>query len=180
MRRIIVFSTAVVMSATLASATLSAQRPAGPNRGDDRSMGPRARMAQTWRGAGPSDGLVPRGVTLTSDQRTKVQDLARDARAKTQRLTDDLRAAEQALRAAVFADTQDAAAVKTAAATVAQLRQQLADIRLDTSTAIAAVLTPEQREQVRVGARRGPAVERRGPGRGPARGDRRAPAPGRG
>ncbi|ODS58695.1 MAG: hypothetical protein ABS36_03980 [Acidobacteria bacterium SCN 69-37] len=179
MRRIIVFSTALVVAAALASATLSAQRPAGPNRGDDRSMGPRARMAQAWRGAGPGDARVPRGVTLTSEQRTKVQDLARDARTKTQPLAGDLRAAEQALRAAIFADTQDEAAVKAAAATVAQLRQQLADIRLNTSTAIAAVLTPEQREQVRVGARRGPDAERGGPGRGPARGDRRGSATGR-
>lgn len=196
MRKTIIVSTTAALVLGLASVNLVAQRQQGAGRSEGRER-PGVEAGDTQRGprrggpdgAGPglrggrfgggplAFGMLPGALGLTAEQRTKVRDIAQDARTKSAPLAGDLRTAEVALRGALFAETRNDAAVRDAAAKVTELRQQIADIRLNASASIADMLTPEQRENVRAGVRRGPGdprSDRGGPGRG---GPGRRPAP---
>lgn len=178
MRRFIVLSSIVAIALAGGVSVLDAQGRGGANRdavrGDRPAVanpGQRGGMANrvgpALRGDGPIGfGIRARNLDLTEEQRTEVETLTRAARDRSGPIADELRLATSNLHRAIFADTHDGASIAELNTQASALRQQLADIRLETATSVAALLTPEQREQVRVG----PA----GRGRGaPMRGGRR-------
>ncbi len=93
---------------------------------------------------------LPDGLNLTDAQRTQTRALMLKARDQVAPLVDQLQLARKDLRRAIFADKRDSGAVKDLTGKVDRLRQQIADIRLEARTAMAALLTPEQRQQMRV------------------------------
>lgn len=175
MRRFLVFPTVAFI--VLASATLlEAQPRRGTARGDGRGPAVSAAPARPQgsrpevgrrRVGGPDMPALGRGLNLTDDQRAKVRDITRAGRDKTAPLTDQLRLAQSTLRRETFADAPNASTVDDLAAKVTDLRAQIAGIRLQTTRAIAEVLTAEQRATMRTGVGRGFG---RGAGAGPFRG----------
>lgn len=182
MRKLILVSTAAVMAIGLTSATLDAQQRGPRGRGSEppavaageNQRDPRPGNRETnprFQGPNrPAVGLLLPGVRagrldLTAEQRDKLRDILADVRTKTAPVRSELRKAEGELRATLFAETRNDAGVREAAAKVAELRNQMTDIRITASAAVAEVLTPEQREQLRsVPERRvGPRSDR-GPG----------------
>ena len=140
----------------------------GTRRGPD--MGPRAgRRGGRPDGAGPQDptrgsGLGPAALDLTQEQRTQITDLQRAARDQAAPLEDELVFARRTLHRELFADARDNAQVSNLSEKIATLERQLADLRTTATVAMADLLTPEQRETMRLmGDRRG------GLGRGPGR-----------
>lgn len=183
MRKSYILYPAVALALILAgSATAIAQRPGGPGRGD-RSGVENTDRQRPMRGGpgrfgaqGPMFGGVKRNLDLTAEQRTKVQGIVDGVRVKVGPLAEELRVAERALRAEVFADTKDQAKIAGLSSHVQALHKQIADIRLETTSEISGVLTPEQREKVRTATGREPGSFRRGPvGGGPGRGAGRGP-----
>ena len=190
MRKVFILSTVAAVALGLASADLLAQRPGGDG-GNGRgragvqterpgARGPAGFMGRFRGGslgAGPVAGMRLRGLDLSDEQRTKVQTIVADSRESASPVAEELRTARRSLQQAIFAERPDAGAVQALTTRVIELERQLADIRIDTSTAIAEVLTPQQRETLRdgVGPGRG-AAARGGPGRGPGRGPARGPA----
>ncbi|MCC7042411.1 MAG: Spy/CpxP family protein refolding chaperone [Acidobacteria bacterium] len=187
MRKIIILSTAAALVVAFASADLFAQRQGGPGRSEGRDGRPNLQAGDNQAprrggpggpgragggrfGGGPGMAGLGRNLDLTADQRTKVQEIVRGSRDKVGPIADQLRVAQNNLRRELFADQKDDARVKELASTVTELRKQMADIRISTSASIAELLTPEQREKMRVGEGRGPGAGRGGPGRGPGRG----------
>jgi Spy/CpxP family protein refolding chaperone len=114
------------------------------------------------RGGGPGGG--PRGMlrqlNLTDDQRTKVQSLMEQHRQATQDHAQKIRDLEQQLKNAIFADSgpADTTALQ---GQIAALEAQLQTDRIGLQKQIAAVLTADQRKQVR---------DMPGPGFGPMMG----------
>lgn len=173
MRKLLITITVAAMTMA-AVATGHAQRGGGPA-GDDagpvaRQGGPGGRPG----GGGPGfrqmrgrlNGGRLGGLDLTDEQRTQTRALILKARDQAAPLVDQLQLARKDLRRAIFADKRDSGAVKDLTGKVARLRQQIADIRLEARTAMAALLTPEQRQQMRARPMRpggaGPRGSRRG------------------
>jgi Spy/CpxP family protein refolding chaperone len=110
----------------------------GPMMGRGRAMGPQGR-----------DGGFA-GLDLTADQRGKVNELTRAGRDQSAPLEDELEFTRKTLHREVFADKRDAAKIATLATKAASLEKQLADLNVKTMTAVADVLTAEQRETMRL------------------------------
>lgn len=190
MRKVFILSAAAAVALTLASADLFAQRPAGPverngerprmqgerpGPGNPRAGGP-GRLGGRF--GGPLGRVALRGLDLTEDQKTQVAAIVSESREDVHPIVEELRAARLSLRDAIFADGSDPAAVESLTQKVTELERRMTDIRNSRSTAIADVLTSEQREMLR--GRTGPGAERGGPGRGPGRGPSRGAAGTRG
>lgn len=180
---------------TVQTGTPPPQGQAGQGRGQGRGLGPGQGLGT---GQGPGQGLGPgqqrgpragrggpgmgqgrpragRGgflaLDLTDDQRTKVTDLQRAMRDQTAPLRDELQFARRTLHRELFADARDDAKVKGLVEKIAALEKQLTDMHLKQATAVSELLTPEQRETMRLRGRQGPGpFAGRGPGRGPGRG----------
>ncbi len=114
-------------------------------------------------GGGPFQHL-----NLTDDQKTKIQSLVQAQRQAHQSEAQQMRDLQQQLKNAVFADNGpgDTSAIQQQIAT---LQAQLEGDRVNLEKQIAAILTPDQRKQVRdmpgpfMGGGRGMAM-RHGPG----------------
>lgn len=133
--------------------------------------GRRAGMGPQGQGQGPGLGRG-RGLMaldLTDDQRAKIVDLQRATRDQAAPLEDELEFTRKTLHRELFADKRDNAKIGSLTAKVATLEKQLADLHVKQATAVSDLLTPEQRETMRLaeGRRGGP---RRGPGGGPGLG----------
>jgi Spy/CpxP family protein refolding chaperone len=162
--------------------SVQADRPGPREQIDGRGeMGPRSRGPRGGAfGPGPRDGnpgaLGPRrgfpALDLTEDQRTAITSLERASRDQAAPLQDELQFTRRTLHRELFADKRDNGKVSGLAAKIATLEKQLADIRIKSTTAMADLLTPEQRETLRAaeGGRGGG-----GFGRGPGRGGRGGP-----
>ncbi len=126
----------------------------------------RAMMGQGRGGPGPMGML--RQLNLTDDQRTKIQTLADQHRQAMQDQAQKMRDLQKQLKDAIFADAgpgnTDAVQQQIAA-----LETQLQSDRIAFEKQIAAVLTADQRKQVRdlPGPGFGPMGRGRGMGRGP-------------
>jgi Spy/CpxP family protein refolding chaperone len=115
-------------------------------------------MAGPGRGpqAGPPDrgGAPGRGgfaaLNLTDDQRTTIAGLQRASRDQAVPIEDELEYTRRTLHRELFADKRDNAKVTSLSAKVASLEKQLTDLRVKSQIAIADVLTPAQRETMRV------------------------------
>jgi Spy/CpxP family protein refolding chaperone len=114
--------------------------------------------------------MGPAGLfDLTADQRTAIQAIERTARDQSAAVSDELEFARRALRREVFADARNAGTVQTLASKIATLEKQLFDLRLKTDVAVADVLTPTQRERMRIQGGRTGQPGFGGRGRGPGR-----------
>ena len=123
-------------------------RGMGPGRGT--GMGPGAGPA----GRGGADaGLGPaiRQLDLTADQRTALDTLDRAARDQSGAIDSELAFTRTSLHRELFADKRDAAKVAALTTKISALEKQLFDIRVKNQAAVADLLTPAQREIVRIG-----------------------------
>jgi Spy/CpxP family protein refolding chaperone len=124
-------------------------------------------------GRGAGAGLA--ALNLTDDQRAKITDLHRAERDQAAALQDQLEVARKALHREIFADKRDSGRINDLSGSIAKLERQLADVHIRTASSVADILTPEQRETMRLrderaGAGRGPGPGGFGPrGRGPGR-----------
>ena len=152
-------------------------RGPGQGLGPGQQLGPGAgrggQMQGQRRGAGPAGSAVRRGaggglaaLDLTDEQRVTITNLQRTTRDQAAPLQDELVFTRKALHRALFADERDDATVANLAAKASALEKQLADLHLKQATAMADVLTAEQRETMRLRQGRG-----RGAGRGPGNGN---------
>lgn len=117
---------------------------------------PQRRGGQMMMGRGPGGPGGPGGpmmlgrLNLTEAQRTQVQKLMEDNRQAHEPLRQKMAEAQQALRAAIFADNgPDLAAIKAAQDAIRALEPEMAQNRVDMEIAVAKILTPEQRKQLR-------------------------------
>lgn len=102
------------------------------------------------------------GLALNDDQRQKVRDTQRSTRDQAAPLEDELLFTRRALHREIYADKRDNTKVTALAAKVAGLEKQLSDIHIKQAMAVADLLTPRQRETMRIGAGpNGPAPIRR-------------------
>lgn len=120
------------------------------------------------RGSVPGRGVA--ALDLTDDQRAAITGLQRAARDQAAPLQDELEFTRKTLHRELFADKRDNAKVTSLAARIAALEKQLADVRVKSATAVADLLTPTQRETMRLrepgggGLGRGPGGPRVGRG----------------
>lgn len=145
----------------------------GPGQQRGQRAGRGGQRAGRGRGAGPARRGAGGGLAaldLTDDQRATITGLQSTARDQAAPLQDELTFARKTLHRALFADTRDDAQIANLVDQVAALEQQLADLKVQGATAVADVLTAEQRETMRLtdGRHRGRVAGRggRGPGRG--------------
>lgn len=124
-------------------------------------MGRGAGMGPQRPGRGAGAGLA--GLDLTADQHAKITDLHRSTRDQSGPIEDELQFTQKTLHRELFADRRDAAKIATLTTRVAALQKQLADLHVKTATAVADVLTVEQRETMRLREGRGGGMGR-GPG----------------
>ena len=146
-----------------------------PGRGGRRGfaggrVGGRPDAGPAENGRGVARGRMADALGLPNDQQAAAVQLGLKTRDDIAPLADKLRLARRELRRAVFADKADAATTRKLASEVAALGQQIAQKRLDTERAFAALLTDEQRLKLRTGIGgadgRGRGPGRRGGGRG--------------
>jgi Spy/CpxP family protein refolding chaperone len=146
----------------------------GPGPGRNMQAGPQGRQGRggpmMGRGRGPG-GLGLNALDLNDDQRTAITNLQRAERDQSAPMADELQFTQKTLQRELFADKRDSAKIATLTAKVATLEKQLMDLRVKTATSIADVLTPKQRETMRL---------RDGRGGGPRAGIGLGPGPRRG
>jgi Spy/CpxP family protein refolding chaperone len=99
------------------------------------------------RGFGPGGGLV--ALDLSSEQREKIAAIQEENRRKNWDAMGQLRSEQFKLGQMYNADKVDSAAVAEQQKKVDELRRQLLKSRLDARNQVAAILTPEQRKQLR-------------------------------
>ncbi len=90
-----------------------------------------------------------RGLNLTSDQQTKITQIHRAMRTKQLALMGEMMDAQDKLQDLYDADKQDAAAINKQYKAVEDLRRQMVDNAVEAHNRIDALLTKEQREQLR-------------------------------
>ena len=93
-------------------------------------------------------------LDLTEDQRRAIDTLQRATRDQAAGVNDELDLARRTLHRELFADKRDAAKVTALATKVTTLEKQLFDLHLKTQTGVADLLTPTQRETMRIGGGR--------------------------
>jgi Spy/CpxP family protein refolding chaperone len=120
----------------------------GPGRG----MGPagRGQRGPDAMGQGPGRGGMFAALDLTEDQRHAIETLQRATRDQAAGITDELELARKTLHRELFADKRDAAKVAALGTKVTTLEKQLLDLHLKTQAGIADLLTPTQRETMRI------------------------------
>jgi len=147
----------VVLGAALAAATSFAFAQ-GPGYGYGPGYGPgsgpgygRGMMADGpgMRGGGPGAGAGLAALNLTDEQREKVSAIQEEQRKKNWPAMGELRSEQFKLRNMVRGEKLDADKVVEQQKKVDALRQQMVKSRVETHNQIAAVLTPEQRKQLR-------------------------------
>jgi Spy/CpxP family protein refolding chaperone len=172
--RILMIGAASIVALAMV-ATVAAQRPGvsgrgGPGRGPAAGNG---QVAPGPRAGGPgAGGFLVRGLDLTDDQQEVVADIARGTRDDIAPVTDALQLARRTLHREAFADQRDAARVDELVDEITALEKQVLTLRVQSQSAISAVLTAEQREAVRArGVGPFNAGRRGGPPRGRPRQD---------
>lgn len=138
---------------------------AGNDQNVGRGMGGRGRGMGPGRGMGMGPGAGPGGrglgdvglgpairqLDLTADQRTAFETLERAARDQSGAIDSELAFTRTSLHRELFADKRDAARVTALTTKISALEKQLFDIRVKNQAAVADLLTPAQRETVRIG-----------------------------
>jgi Spy/CpxP family protein refolding chaperone len=126
-------------------------------------------MALAWgpgwgRGFGPGYGAGLAGINLSADQIAKIQKIQSDRFAEMTKLRTEMFTKASELRALFREPALDKAKIAAKQKEIATLQAQMQEKALAARTAVAEVLTPEQRAQMPAF---GPAM---GPGFGPGRG----------
>lgn len=131
---------AVALAALVATTAVAfAQNPPPPRQGRGAGFG------QGRGGPGPM-GMLQQ-LNLTADQRTKVQSIMQEHRQATQTDAQTMRDLQQQLKNAIFADSPaDTSALQDQ---IASLEAKLQTGRIAAEKQIAAILTADQRKQVR-------------------------------
>lgn len=110
-------------------------------------------MGPGMMGGGHGYGMMGRGdyrgLNLTSDQQTKITQIHRAMRTKQMALMGEMMDAQDKLQDLYDADKQDAAAINKQYKAIEDLRRQMVDNAVDAHNRIDALLTKEQREQLR-------------------------------
>lgn len=152
----------------------------GQGLGPNQQPGPPAGRGGPMMGRGRGQGVGPRAgrpggrggfaaLDLTDAQRTKINDVQRATRDQAAPTEDELEFTQKTLQRELFADKRDNTRIGTLTTKVAALQKQLADLHVKTMTAVADLLTPEQRETMRLREGRvGGAGRGAGAGPGPA------------
>lgn len=118
-------------------------------------------------GHGPGWGMGPGralgSVDLDDSQRKQLRELQQEQRRRHWALMGQMHEEMEALHDAWGADsgTRDRAAILASSKRLAELRQQMLESQLDAADALDAILTPEQREQLRSPCAGSPGRERR-------------------
>jgi Spy/CpxP family protein refolding chaperone len=149
MRRLVAFGAALAAATSLALA----QGPGygygpgyGPGSGQGRGM---MGYGPGMMGGGPGAGGALAALNLTDEQREKVFAIQEEHRKKNWSAMGEMRSEQFKLRNMVRGDKLDADKVVEQQKKVDALRQQMTKSRVETHNQIAAVLTPEQRKQLR-------------------------------
>jgi len=106
-------------------------------------------------GGGPGWGYGPRGggplalLDLTEEQREKIAALQEENRRKNWDVMGQMRTEQFKLRQMYFTDKPDPEAIAAQQQKVDVLRRQIIKSRVEARNQIAAILTPEQRQQFR-------------------------------
>ena len=129
-----------------------------------------AGLAAQGRGGGSFGGTL-RHLDLTEDQRASIRTVVREHRESAAATRQSMRTAWQGLREAVTAEVVNETAIRAVVAEAATHQADAAVLRAETNAAIMALLTADQREelkQLRENARENRAERcgRPGPGRG--------------
>ncbi len=122
------------------------------------------------RGFGPGYGPGLAGINLSADQMAKIQKIQSDRYAEMAKVRSEMFAKRAELQALFRESTMDQAKIAAKKKEIAALQAQMQEKGLAARTAVAEVLTPEQRAQM-------PAI---GPGMGPGFGPGRGFGPGMG
>lgn len=149
MKRIFAILPVLALTAGLGAqaATADDYGPRGPGAGWHHQAGYHGGPGQ-GRGLARLEAAIDQ-LELTDEQRTKVRAVLDGNRDAVRKTADEMRAAHQALRAEMDKDTFDEKAVKTLADKRGQLMAQMTVERARMASEVKAVLTPEQREQLR-------------------------------
>jgi len=160
MRKLLLIAAGTVVVAALAVATGHAQRAGGPMRPNGPGMqapggpsgptGPSGPGRAQGQGPGHGEEAMLQRLDLTETQRKQARDILLKARDEAAPITDQLQLARKDMRRAIFADTRDSAKLKDLTTKMQTLQKQVMDVRMKALTAISDVLTPEQRQQVRI------------------------------
>lgn len=159
--RLMVWGAAALVAVSTV-AVVDAQRAGGPRRG---GPGPDAVQPAPPPApdAPPAEGRGPRGrgpggpggpafrLDLTADQQKSVQSIVQKTRDEVAPLADELGLTRRNLHRELFADKRDAAKITALTTRVAQLEKQILDARVKSQTAIADLLTPDQKQRARTG-----------------------------
>lgn len=106
-------------------------------------------------GYGPGGGMMgggfggPLALDLKDEQRDKIFAIQEEARSKTWGAMGQLRSEQSKLQRMYYADKVDPKAFGEQQKKVDDLRRQMIQARLETRSQVEAVLTPEQRKQLR-------------------------------
>ncbi|MFN3565062.1 MAG: Spy/CpxP family protein refolding chaperone [Burkholderiaceae bacterium] len=133
-------------------------------RDDDRwgwaMMGGHGMGMMGWRGMGPGmmmDGMAMMGfglgpigrLDLNDSQRRQILRIEDELRRKNWELMGKMQDEMARMRDAMWSDKRDRAAILAASKRMSELRQQMLENMLDAADKAEAVLTPQQREQLR-------------------------------
>ena len=140
MKRLVVLGAALAAAASFALAQ-------GPGYGYGPGYGPGSGRGMMSGGPGAGAGLA--ALNLTDEQREKVFAIQEEHRKKNWAAMGEMRSEQFKLRSMVRGDKLDADKVVEQQKKVDALRQQMTKSRVETHNQIAAVLTPEQRKQLR-------------------------------
>ena len=145
MRKVVV-GTALALASTLAAAQGYGYGPGMMGQG---MMGQgQGMMGQGMTGQGMAGGMFA-ALNLSDEQRAKVLAIQEEHRKKNWATMGEVRAEQFKLRSMYGTDSLDANKVVEQQKKVDALRQQMLKSRVETHNQIAAVLTPEQRKQLR-------------------------------
>lgn len=93
-----------------------------------------------------------RGLNLTDDQRTQIKAVLNEARPEGVKApARKVAELQRSLRAAIFAETPDQAQIDQLRAALAEAQASAIAKRIEVSSKIAQILTPEQRQKLRGG-----------------------------
>ena len=154
MRKTLVLGTALALASSLVVA-----QGYGPGYGQGRGMmgnGPQGGGmmggGMMGYGYGQQGGGVFAGINLTEEQRQKVLSVQEEHRQKNWAAMGEVQAEQYKLRSLYGADKVDADKVTEQQKKVDELRRQMLKSRLEAHNQMVAILTPEQRKELRARA----------------------------
>jgi Spy/CpxP family protein refolding chaperone len=158
MRKTLVLGTALALASSLVVAQGYGQGY-GPGYGQGRGMmgnGPQGGGmmggGMMGYGYGQQGGGVFAGINLTEEQRQKVLSVQEEHRQKNWAAMGEVRAEQYKLRSLYGADKVDADKVTEQQKKVDELRRQMLKSRVEAHNQMVAILTPEQRKELRARA----------------------------